>query len=457
MKFPRWSNALILGFLFLGMYSCQRDEIPEEVQAAEYTAEVPLQWYSLFELIDRHAPGYRPPAAARALGYIGLAGYEAAVPGMSGYKSLGNHYFGLTLPSPVEGSEYHWPTSVNAAYNIMIQRFYPHIEPYHQSRVIELNNNFESEFSSKLSPAVFRRSKVFGEEVAKAVYEWSTTDRAGHEAYLNPRPESYTPPVAPGLWAPTPPNFSRALFPYWGTVRTFSLSNAELLSDPPLSWSEDESSQFYQQAKEVEVWVNTIKEGKDEEGYWIAEFWSDDFAGVTFTPAGRWIAIGNQLVRDEKIDLETAVRLYAMIGMALSDAGVAVWFSKYTYNLERPIDFINRNFDTSWETLMNHPITGVTGFSPEFPAYPSGHSGFGGAAAIILEDIFGSNYAMTDRCHESRTEFRGAPRSFTSFRQMAEENAYSRIPLGVHYRMDCKVGIDQGYQAGQKVLSLPWQ
>ena len=40
---------------------------------------------------------------------------------------------------------------------------------------------------------------------------------------------------------------------------------------------------------------------------------------------------------------------------------------------------------------------------------------------------------------------------------MAEENAYSRIPLGVHWRMDCKAGIDLGYVIGRKVNKLPFK
>lgn len=64
---------------------------------------------------------------------------------------------------------------------------------------------------------------------------------------------------------------------------------------------------------------------------------------------------------------------------------------------------------------------------------------------------------MTDRRHEIRNEFNGTPRSFNSFIEMAVENAFSRIPLGVHFRMDCEAGLEQGYLAGQRVLALPWK
>jgi membrane-associated phospholipid phosphatase len=101
--------------------------------------------------------------------------------------------------------------------------------------------------------------------------------------------------------------------------------------------------------------------------------------------------------------------LYAKLGMSLTDVAIAVWNSKYIYNIERPIQFIRRNPDRNRETVMNHPITGIRSYTPEFPAYPSGHSGFGGAAAPVLAEYFGYNYSMTDKCHQYRVEFRGTP------------------------------------------------
>lgn len=460
MKHLSLKSVIVFGVFMLLFSACQKDQVDTDLDSktvAQYGPEVAIEWYKLFEEIDRYAPGYRPPAASRALGYIGLAAYEAAAPGMQQHQSLGSHFELLELPQVEDLTSYHWPTAVNASFNTVIRKFYPHIKLEHLAAVSNLNIQFENKFAAEVSSVEFERSKAFGDKVAEAVYEWSKTDPAGHEAYLNPRPASYLPPSGPGLWKPTPPDYTPALFPYWGEVRTFAMRNNELVARPPLDWSEDPSSKFYQQAKEVQVWVNEINQGKDDEGLWIAEFWSDDFGGLTFTPPGRWTAIGTQIVNKDRPNLETALRLYAQMGMAMSDAAVAVWKSKYIYNLERPIHYIQRNSDPNWTTLMNNPLNELKGMNPEFPAYPSGHSGFGGAAAIILADVFGNNYRFTDLCHKDRSEFRGQPRTFNSFTDMAVENAYSRIPFGVHFRMDCEEGLRQGYLAGQRVLELPWR
>jgi len=118
----------------------------------------------------------------------------------------------------------------------------------------------------------------------------------------------------------------------------------------------------------------------------------------------------------------------------------------------------------NWLPILDaRAVGGQYGVTPAFPAYPSGHSGFGGAGGKILSSFFEYNashpgtYTFTDFCHQLRTEFLGTPRVFTSFSQLGEEDAYSRIPLGVHFRMDCEVGLEVGRLAAQRVLELPWK
>lgn len=98
----------------------------------------------------------------------------------------------------------------------------------------------------------------------------------------------------------------------------------------------------------------------------------------------------------------------------------------------------------------------MQGVTPPFPSYPSGHSGFGGAGSAVMADIFGNTHPYTDNCHQNRTEFNGTPRSYNTILEAGLENAYSRVQLGVHYRMDCDEGIRLGYLAATRVNALPW-
>lgn len=449
--------GLMLAVLLFGTIGCKKDSIDQPSLAADYSADVPVAWNSLIEIIDRYSPGYRPPAASRMFGYIGLAAYEAAVPGMPDNKSLGNHFSGLFLPVADPHLEYHWPSAVNAAYHYMLVNAYPHISDSDKLRIQTLDQTMEQSLAASTETEVYNRSRVFGEAVAEAVFSWSKNDLSGHEAYLDPFPVSYQPPQGPGKWQPTWPDYTPALFPYWGQVRTFAMNSSDIIAKEPLAWSEDPNSQLFKQAKETYDVVNAIQSGQNVEGMWIAEFWSDDFQDVTFTPAGRWIAITTQIMKLEKPSLDVAVEVYAKIGMAMADAAISIWNSKFLYNYERPVQYIRRNFDSNWVTNMTNPQTGESGLTPPFPAYPSGHSGFGGSAAGILASTFGNQYTFTDYCHKDRTDFNGNPRTFFSFTKMAEEDAYSRLPLGVHFRMDCDEGLRLGYLAAQRVQQLPWR
>ena len=449
-----WVLMLIPLFIIT---SCNKDESNIEFRkASEFSSEVPIAWNELLVEIDRYSPNYRPPAAARAMGYIGMAVYESVVPGVPENRSLQSEFYGLQLPQIDETLEYHWPTVANAAYATMFRKFYPHIKSQDLIKIEILEKKFYDQFAGEEESEVIFRSSEFGRKVAESVYVYSATDEHGHEAYKNPRPSSYIPPkFGPNgekLWQPTWPDFTPALHPFWGKVRPFAMKESDLLARPPLEYSENKNSKFYQQALEVKIWVDNL----NFEDKWIAEFWSDDFYEVTFEPAARQIAIANQLATEEKITLDKAAELYAKLGMAMADAAIAIWNSKYTYNVRRPIEYIRDNIDPTWKTALNHPIKRVNGLTPEFPAYPSGHSGFGGSAAVIFTDIFGNNRSFTDNCHKKRFEFLGAPRSFESFMEAGIENAYSRLPLGVHYRMDCDEGLRLGYLAANRVLQKRW-
>jgi hypothetical protein len=75
----------------------------------------------------------------------------------------------------------------------------------------------------------------------------------------------------------------------------------------------------------------------------------------------------------------------------------------------------------------------------------------------IFEHFFGQQYEFTDLCHFGRGEFNGYPRTFYSWKELAEEDAYSRIPLGVHIRQDCSEGLRLGNLMAVDALAVELQ
>ncbi|MBK6931345.1 MAG: vanadium-dependent haloperoxidase [Saprospirales bacterium] len=192
--------------------------------------------------------------------------------------------------------------------------------------------------------------------------------------------------------------------------------------------------------------VFTISRPLSRENKWIAEFWSDDIPGLTVSPAGRWIAIANQLFQLKQPFLPELLGAYLRLGLGLSDALTICWDKKYQYNLIRPEQYIRQFIQPGWRPLHENP---------SFPGYPSGHSAAGAVAAEILAATLGDVLKFTDRTHQNRKEFHGEPRTYNSFAEMANENAFSRVALGVHFRMDCEEGLRLGRSIGKRVLALP--
>ena len=173
-------------------------------------------------------------------------------------------------------------------------------------------------------------------------------------------------------------------------------------------------------------------------------------------------------------------RLLALVNTAMSDAGIAIWESKFFYQYWRPITGIREadagtgptgtgdgNPATTGDTTfmpLGAPASNLTGpnFTPPFPSYPSGHAGFGGALFQTLRKFFGTdNIAFTfvsdefnGLTHDNGGNVRPLiPRSFSSLSQAEEENGQSRIYLGIHWTWDKSEGITQGRKVADYVFT----
>lgn len=452
-------SAIVLTSLLVS--SCKKDIIVTELKSeplSAYDNTIVHEWNDMWLKVERHAEGYAPCPAANALGYIGLANYEAVVAGMPDFKSIAPLYTGLQIPQVLENQEYHWPSVINEVNYYFYIRLFPEVEGKYLDDIRALFTRYENEFSKEVDSEVYLRSKLHGEAVAKAVWDWSKTDTESFEGYKkvfdgNTWQDRLN---EPGAWVPTFPGPGEGKYPLWGEARALAITEDQKICKPYTNYakySEEEGSIFYNAAKDVKYLnINSLSYNDQ----WIAEFWSDDLVHITFSPPSRWLAVADQVYVKDNVNLETAVYGNAKVGIALHDAAIGAWKSKYYYNLVRPVTYINKFIDPAWETNLSHP-TGDRNITPSFPTYPSGHATFSSASAEVLSDIFGYAHSMTDNCHKDRTEFIGTPRSYNSFYEMAEENAYSRVPLGVHYDFDAIEGRQYGQRIGQAVNRLPWK
>ena len=454
-------KLLCIFFLCATVISCKKDNLDSDKSnqfrtVSDYPNDVTYEWNELFLQIERYAAGFRPGPAPRATAYLGLSAYEGVVAGMPEFNSFNEYWAGFKVPAADVNKEYHWPLVINASYEYLMPKFFGKATQEQLNLISTTAKRFNEKYKSEISSDVYDRSVNRGREVAEAVWNYSKTDAVGHDHYLDPF-QKYDWQKAfkkDGDWRPTFPGPGAPMGGVWGGARTFSLKDDQKICKKPIPYSADPKSHLYAQAVEVFA-QNTPTLSYEAE--WVGEFWSDDLVNLTFSPGIRFLAIGDQVLKLEKSSLETAVWMTAMVGIASNDAGIACWNSKYFYNVERPETYIKRLIDPSWEPALQNPLSGDRGISPSFPAYPSGHSTMGAAGAEALGFIFGYNYGMTDNCHKNRVEFEGTPRTFSSFYEMSLENAWSRVPLGVHFRMDCEEGVRYGTEIGRAAHRLPWK
>jgi membrane-associated phospholipid phosphatase len=446
------SRALTAALVVVGLTTQVQAQTTQQMAsvttrtADTYSAAVATEWTSLALSLTQQTPGFSPPVAARAFGYLGLALYESIVPGMPGYTSLAGQLNELnSLPVAQLDEPLHWPTVANASMAMMTRMMFSNATAENKGRIDQLERSLPLKYGQDFdpntyTPEIINRSDSYGKLMAMAIMTWARTD-GGHEAWgpLRRNRANYVPPSGAGRWTATPPAFAKPLLPYWGENRPFVLKSVkDCPAPPPPEYSEEPSSVFYKNAQEV----YNISNAATQEQRQFALYWADDPA-KTPTPAGHWLFIANDLLKTRKANLADAAQTLARLNIAMSDAFTAGWATKYALNVLRPVTYVQGSFNSNWvPSLMT---------TPPFPEYPSGHSVQSSAAAGVLNQIFGENTAFTDNTHNDRG---WGPRTFPSFNAAANEAALSRLYAGIHFRFGVEGGQVQGKCVAAKVLAL---
>jgi hypothetical protein len=164
----------------------------------------------------------------------------------------------------------------------------------------------------------------------------------------------------------------------------------------------------------------------------------------------KWSRIARAVSAKAGLNLWQNARLFGLLNMALADGYIAMSASKNHYNFWRPVTAIQIG-DPAWTPLRP---------TPPNQDYPSGHSIEGGAAVEVLKQFFGTDQMTFQDCGvtlpsgSTCSDPSPALRSYTSFSQAAEENAYSRILIGFHFRKAVEEGTAYGRKIGERAASL---
>jgi len=366
-------------------------------------------------------PFANPPYAARAYAYVSVAQYDALVAAMH-YKTLYNRASAYNADATIvplvpknvlPGYPCEDAVVAGAAY-VMLRALFPADTTFINEKVAEAANYKQWAGAAVTSDVL--AGLALGKAVAQKALTRAKTDnmknanaspalrdslRLRVEAQGETSWLSLDMPVRPGMLA------------FFGTVKPWLFPKDTLAAIRPVQPPSTKSAEFQAQLAEVKKEADP----NDREKMRIVHIWADGTG--TYTPPGHWNYFAFESIYRNGQSEVRAARNFALLNMAMMDAAIACWETKYHYMVPRP-------------SQVDPQIKTLTGL-PNFPAYSSGHSTFSGAAASVLGHIFPAESAVFDG--------------------MATEASLSRLYGGIHYRMDCDAGLVCGRRIGEFAIA----
>jgi hypothetical protein len=407
---------------------------------------------------------FGPLRASRAMAIVHIAIFDAVNAIAQHYKSYSD------LPPAADG------TSMDAA---VAQAAHDTLVALFPSQAAGIDDVLAEDLGRIPDGHGKASGKNLGRRAAAAILASRSNDGSHH---MEPRVGvDFITSDEPGKWRQDP--ISRvplALGAYWSRVRPFVLRSADQFRvPPPPALDSHEYTVAFDEVRALGGDNVTTPSTRTPVQTEIGVYWAYDGTPSLCAPPRLYNQIAVQIASEMRSNVVKFARLLALVNVAMADAGIAIWESKYHYQFWRPVTGIREADEGTGPTgagdgnvvtradvtfsPLGAPASNLHGpnFTPPFPAYPSGHAGFGGALFQILRRLYRTDrIAFSFVSDEFNGETRGndgivrdlTPRSFSSLSQAEEENGQSRIYLGIHWAFDKTEGINQGRQVADYVF-----
>ena len=304
-----------------------------------------------------------------------------------------------------------------AAHDVLIALYPGQASPLDTALAATLN---------RLSAAAASEGARVGAAAARAVLAARANDG------WNRLPPPYVLPDLPGFYKITPPQNATVTFTHYPDVQPFVVRDHLHFRSalPPALTSEHYATDF----NEVKALGGTTSTVRTFEQTSIAQRWAAIGTSTQFQHI--WGNLLADLARSRGLSAVDTARTYALLNITMHD-GLFVSFSgKFLYGLWRPVTAIREADgdgnpatagDPTWSTLIP---------TPPYPTYPGNMTCMGAVNSRTLERVFGRDDIRFSVTWTGTAGSADTTRTYNGFRELANEQARSRIYGGIHFEFD---------------------
>lgn len=278
---------------------------------------------------------------------------------------------------------------------------------------------------AEIAPEAAARGAAVGAAVAREVLASRAEDG------WDRRPPEYVLPALPGYWVPTPPANAPATFTHYPDVQGFVIGSGRrfLMEAPPALASARYATDF----AETKALGAVNSATRTTEQTQMARLWHG--VGTTTTSPNLWNTTLAELARTRGWSGLQLARGLALLNMTQHDALLTAFTGKFLYGFWRPVTAIRQaaldgnaatDADSAWTPLLA---------TPPYPGHPGNRACLSASQAQLLERLFDT----PDLPVQVTWNVPNGPavtRAYASARQLADEEARSRIWGGIHFEFE---------------------
>jgi hypothetical protein len=369
-------------------------------------AEVVNEWNALLEGVVP-ASGLSPP---RHYAMLNVAMFDAV---NSIERRYGRYRFSVWA-SPIASSE---AAAAQAAHDVLVAQFPASKDAFDTALATRLAGIHP--FRAKLGSDV-------GKAVAAAVLAWRANDG------WSTTPPPFVLPPLPGAWQPTPPAMQAAQFTQFPLTRPFALlTPTQYLPRRPPELNSQEYADAFNEVKRIGSTTSTERTAEQTQ---LARLFASVISSTVHWSL--WNHVARDTARDRNLSLIETARLYTLLTVSIHDGLQTSHSSKYVYGLWRPITAIRRadedlnsltDPDISWSSLLT---------TPAYPSHAGNMACVGISAARALALFYDTDAVPFTAKWVGSNGNPDVARNYQGFRQLAEDQANSRVYGGIHFRFE---------------------